>query len=164
MISLESALRSAATCPRASSTAFSASQPKACERLAALLVGAVFLAAALRRVERLAHRRDDVRDRDPVEAARERVAAAGPAGAVDQRVAPQLAEKLFQVRERDALALADAGERHRALAAVHGEVEHRGHCESSFGRQSHGRTLNGFEYLMNSVKYTQSRGKQSTIC
>ncbi len=36
MISLESALRSAATCPRASSTAFSASQPNACERLAAL--------------------------------------------------------------------------------------------------------------------------------
>src|SRR5712691_5330429 len=131
---------------------------------AALLVVAVFLAAALRRVQRLVHRRDDVRDRYPFETARERVAAARPARAVDQRVTSQLAEELFQIRERDALPLADAGERHRTLAAVHGEVQHRGHCESSFGRQSHGCTLNGFEYPMYLVKYTQSRGNQSTIC
>src|SRR6266704_1391249 len=131
---------------------------------AALLVVAVFLAAALRRVERLVHRRDDVRDRYLFEIARELIAAARPANAVDQRVAPQLAEKLFQVRERDALPLADSGERYRSLAAVHGEVQHRGHCESSFGRQSHGRTLNGVEYPINLVKYTQSRGNQSTIC
>src|SRR5437667_12633932 len=131
---------------------------------AALLVVAVFLSAALRRVQRLVHRRDDVRDGHSFETARERVASAGPANAVDQRVAPQLAEELLQIRQRDALPLADTGERHRTLAAMHGEVQHRGHCESSFGRQSHGCTLNGFEYPMNFVKYTQSRGKQSTIC
>src|SRR6266581_2906547 len=131
---------------------------------AALLVVAVFLPAALRRVQRLVHRRDDVRDRYSFETARERIASAGPANAVDQRVTPQLAEKLFQVRERDALPLADAGERHRSLAAVHGEIQHRGHCESSFGRQSHGCTLSGFKYPINFVKYTQSRGNQSTIC
>src|SRR5882762_4805607 len=130
---------------------------------AALLVVAVFLAATLRRVERLVHRRDDVRDRYPFETARERVASAGPASAVDQRVAPQLAEKLLQIRERDALPLADTGERHRTLAAVHGEVQHRGHCESSFGRQSHGCTLNGSEYPIDSLEYTQSRGNRSTI-
>src|SRR5216683_2235617 len=111
---------------------------------AALLVVAVFLPAALRRVQRLVHRSDDVRDRHSFETTRERVASAGPANAVDQRVTPQLAEELFQIRERNALPLADTGERHRTLAAVHGEVQHRGHCESSFGRQSHGCTLKGF--------------------
>src|SRR5207245_10461336 len=75
---------------------------------AALLVVAVFLPAALRRVQRLVHRRDDVRDRYSFETPRERVASAGPANAVDQCVAPQLAEELFQIRERDALPLADA--------------------------------------------------------
>src|SRR5713101_4790089 len=130
---------------------------------AALLVVAVFLAAALRGIERFVHRRDDVRDRYPFEIARERVAAARPASAVDQGVAPKLAEKLFQIGERNALPLADAGERHRTLAAVHGEVQHRGHCESSFGRQSHGCTPNGSEYPINFVKYTQSRGNRSTI-
>src|SRR5258706_6679528 len=130
---------------------------------AALLVLAVFLPAALRRVQRLGHLRDDVGDRYPFDMARERVAAARPADAVDQGVAPQLAEKLLQIRERDALPPADAGERHRAIAALHGEGQHRGHCESSFGRQSHGCTLNGSEYPINSVKYTQSRENRSTI-
>src|SRR5258706_6511540 len=122
-----------------------------------------FLPAALRRVQRLVHRRDDVGDRYPFDMARESVAPAGPADAVDQGVAPQLAEKVLQIRERDALPPADAGKRYRTIAAVHGEVQHRGHCESSFGRQSHGCTLNGSEYPINSVKYTQSRWNRSTI-
>src|SRR5713226_6008816 len=130
---------------------------------AALLVVAVFLPAALRGIERLVHRRDDVRDRYLLETARERVAPAGTANAIDQRVAPQLAEELLQIRERNALPLADAGERHRTLSAVHGEVQHRRYRESSFGRQSHGCTLNGSEYPIDFVKYIKSRPIQSTI-
>src|SRR5262245_33715458 len=112
-------------------------------RHAALLVLAVLLAATLRRVERLVDRGDDVGDRHLRKVARERVAAAGAANALDQRVAAQLAEQLLEIRKRDALPLADAGERDGPLAAVHREVEHRGHGEPSLGGQSH-RLLQGF--------------------
>src|SRR5262249_11761818 len=98
----------------------------------------------------------DVGDRELVELARERVAAARAAHAVDQRVPAQLAEQLLQVRERDALALADAGEGHRALPPVHGEVEHGGGGETSFGRESHMSLrsyVNTRQYPMNALKY-----------
>ena len=71
--------------------------------------------------------------------AREVIAAARAAHAVDQPVAAQLAEQLLEVGQRDLLALGDAGERHRAVGAVHREVDHRRDGETSFGGQSHDR-------------------------
>ena len=74
---------------------------------------------------------------------REVVAAAGAAHALDQAVAAQLAEQLLQVGQRNLLALGHAGQRHRALRAVHRDVDHRRDGESSFGGQAHGRSLAG---------------------
>jgi hypothetical protein len=108
---------------------------------AAAFVLAVFLAATLGRVERLVDRGDDIGDRDLGELAGERVAAARAAHALDQSVAPQLAEQLLEIGKRDALALADSGKRYRTLAAVHGEIEHRGYRKPSLRGQSHGALL-----------------------
>ena len=97
-------------------------------------------AAALGRVDRLVDREDDVGDRHRVGGARQAVAAARAAHAFDQPVPAQLAEQLLEVGQRDLLALADAGQRDRALGAVHRDVDHRRDGESSFGSESHGRS------------------------
>ena len=76
---------------------------------------AVFLAAALGGVDRLVDGDDDVGHGDLLGAAAERVAAARAARALDELVAAQLAEQLFEVRQRDLLALRDGRERDRPL-------------------------------------------------
>jgi hypothetical protein len=85
---------------------------------APLAVGAVavFLAAALGRIERLVHGDDDVGHGDLVGAARQAVAAARAADRFDDLVAAQLAEQLLQVGQRNRLTLADAGQRDRTFA------------------------------------------------
>ena len=65
-----------------------------------------------------------------------RVAAARAAGRFDQLVAAQLAEQLLEVGQRNLLALADRGQRHRALLAQ-GQIDHRGDGETAFGGESH---------------------------
>ena len=57
--------------------------------------------------------------------------------ALDDLVAAQLAEQLFQVGQRNGLALADARERDGALALAHGQVNHRCHGKTAFGSQTH---------------------------
>ena len=61
------------------------------------------------------------------------VAAAGAANALDESVATQTTEQLFQIRKRDALTFADTGQRDRFVGLVHGEVEHRGDGKTAFG-------------------------------
>ena len=107
-------------------------------RHAALVVVAVLLAAALRRVERLVDRGDDVGHRDALRRLREVVAAAGAAHARHQLGAAQLAEQLLEVGKRNVLALADGGERHRAAVLAHRQIDHRGDREPAFGGESHG--------------------------
>src|SRR5690349_6041602 len=75
-------------------------------RHAALVLVAVLAPAALCRVERLLDGKDDVRDRNPVRVAREMIAAARTAHALDERAPAQLAEELLEIRERDLLAIA----------------------------------------------------------
>jgi hypothetical protein len=84
---------------------------------APLAVGAVavFLAAALGRIQRLVHGDDDVGHGDLVGAARQTVAAARAADRFDD-LAAQLAEQLLQVGQRNRLTLADAGQRDRTFA------------------------------------------------
>jgi hypothetical protein len=65
-------------------------------RHAAPVVVTVLLAAALRRIDGLVDRRDDVGHRKAVRAPCEVVAPARPADAVHQPVAPQLAEQLLE--------------------------------------------------------------------
>src|SRR6185437_2100835 len=105
---------------------------------AALVLVAVLAAAALRGIDALLDRADDVGDGDLARVAREVVAAARPANALDQLAPAQLPEQLLEVRERDLLPRADAGERDRAVGGMQREVEHRGDRESSLGRESHG--------------------------
>src|SRR5476651_2392097 len=105
---------------------------------AAMAVVAVLAPAALRRVDGLLDRADDVGNRHLGRVAGEVIAAARAPHALDQRAAAQLAEKLLEVRKRDLLALADPGKGDRARGAMERQIEHRGHRETSFGRESHG--------------------------
>ena len=84
-------------------------------RHAAPVVLAVLPAAALRRVDRLVDGDDDVRDGDLGRRAREIVATARAADAVDQPRPAQLAEQLLEVGQRDLLALGNRGQRDRAF-------------------------------------------------
>src|ERR1043166_1669282 len=86
---------------------------------ALLVITAVFLAAALRRVDRLLHSHADVGDRQLFAGPRQKITAARAAHAFDQRTAPQLAEQLLEIRERDLLPRAYVGERYRPLSAAH---------------------------------------------
>src|SRR6266851_4977887 len=123
-------------------------------RHAAPVLLAVLAAAALRGIERLLDRADDVGDRELCGVAREVIAAAGTAHALDELAAAKLAEELLEIRERDLLPVADARERHRALPAVQGEVEHRGDCETPLGREPHGRSFGKpRRYPRNLLKY-----------
>src|SRR5712692_11410782 len=76
-------------------------------RHAALVLVAVLAAAALRGIERLLDRADDVRDRELRGVAREVITAAGTAHALDELAPAQLAEELLEIRERDLLPVAD---------------------------------------------------------
>src|SRR5665213_1604349 len=116
---------------------------------AALALAAVLAPAALRRVEALLHREEDVGDTDPGGVACEAVAAARPAHARHQFAAAQLAEQLLQVAKRDLLPLADAGERHRAGARVKRQVQHRGDGKAALGGEFQGAIPS------DSVKYTE---------
>src|SRR5206468_10321943 len=93
---------------------------------AALVVVAVLAPTALRRVDRLVHGANDVGHRDLGGVAGEMIPAARAAHALHELAAAQLAEELLEIRERDPLPLADAGERHRTGGAMQGQVQHRG--------------------------------------
>ena len=99
---------------------------------------AVFLPAALGGIDRLVDRGYHVGDRDRVGAARQMVAAARPTDALNEPRAPEFAEELLQVRQRNLLPVRNAGERHGALGPVHRDVDHGRNRETSFGSESHG--------------------------
>jgi len=63
--------------------------------------------------------------------------AARTAHAGNQLRAPQLAEQLLQIGKRDVLALADGRERNRAAILAERQIDHGGHCEPAFCRESH---------------------------
>src|SRR5205814_3678017 len=119
---------------------------------------AIFLPAALRGVERLVDRGDDVRDRDLVRALGEVVAATRTAHARDELRAAQLAEELLEIGKRNVLALADRRERHRAAVLAQRQIQHRGDRKPALGREFHAGL---WEYPINMVKYTLIRPKQS---
>jgi hypothetical protein len=52
-------------------------------------------------------------------------------------MAAQLAEQLFQVGQRDLLALADGGQRHRPRVRAQRQVDHRRDGKSALGGQTH---------------------------
>src|SRR5262245_37208674 len=121
-----------------------------------LVVVAVLLAVTLGRVHRLVDSPDDVGDRDVVEALGEEVPAAWPAHAGDERIPAQLPEQLLEVRERDALPFADAGERDRSARLGHREVEDRRDGESPFGGQPH----DGLQFCLRGAN---NRAAQSSL-
>ena len=103
---------------------------------------AVLAAAALSRVERFVDGDDDVGHRDVFRTARQVVAAARAAHRLHDFVAAQLAEQLLQIRQRNFLALADAGERDWPCVLAHGKVNHGGDGKTAFSSQTH-RCLSG---------------------
>src|SRR5947209_2846053 len=118
---------------------------------------AVFLAAALRRVDRLVHGGDDLGNRDGLRRARQVVAAAGTADARHQLVAAELAEELLQVGKRNTLALADGCERHGTAGLAHRQVDHCGNGKPALRSESHmpsGERNKRAQYLIKMVKYT----------
>jgi hypothetical protein len=56
-------------------------------------------------------------------------------------VAPQLAEQLLQVRQRNLLALADGSQRHRSIALAQPEVNHGCDRKTAFGCETHRKLL-----------------------
>jgi len=74
-----------------------------------------------------------------IEVPGEEIAAARTAHAGDERAPAQLPEELLEIRERDALPLADPRQRHRAaaLGLGHGEIEDGGDGEAPFRGQTH---------------------------
>ncbi len=66
-------------------------------RHAALVIVAIFLAPALRRIERLVDRKNDVRHRRLIHRPLKLIATARPARARHQPPPPQLAEQLLQI-------------------------------------------------------------------
>ncbi len=96
---------------------------------------------AARGRDRLVHGQDDVGDAYVGGGAAEAIAAAGPAHAFHQPAAAQLGEKLFQIGQRNLLALGDVGQRNRLVGRlVLGQVGHGHDGVTAFGAQSHGNT------------------------
>ncbi|CAI8885990.1 ESAT-6 protein secretion system EspG family protein [Pseudomonas soli] len=89
-------------------------------------------------IDRFVDRVDDLGHLDGFHASRQLVTAAWAANAGYQAAAAQLGEQLFQIREGNALALGNIGQRHRPLLRVQRQVKHGGHGVSAFGSQSHG--------------------------
>jgi len=106
-------------------------------RHASLVVVAVALATATRRVDRLVDRLDDLRDRDRLGGTTQPIAAARAAHAIHQFAATQATEQLLQIRERDALAFADASQRDRTGVLAQAKVDHGGDSKTAFGGETH---------------------------
>ena len=68
-------------------------------RHATAIIEAVFLATALRRIQRFIHGGNDVGHRDPVQVAGDGVAATRATHAFDQCMPAQPTEQLFQIRQ-----------------------------------------------------------------
>src|SRR5205085_1454486 len=96
---------------------------------------------ALGRIERFLDRADDLGDCHLGGFAGEVITATRAADAFHERAPAQLAEELLQVRQRDLLALADAGQRHETVCAVQREVQHGGDRETALGGKLHGNPL-----------------------
>src|SRR5690606_36517232 len=129
--------------------------PQVVGRARAVAVVAVVLAAALRGVERRVERDDRVGAGYGLAGSREREPSSGPARALDQFVPAQLAGQLLEIRQRNLLALADAGKRHRRLMLAQGQVDHGGHGEPPLGRQSHSGAVERVKYLSQKLNYTR---------
>jgi hypothetical protein len=85
---------------------------------AALVVEAVLAAAALRGVQRLLDRADDVRDGYLGRVARELVAAARPRTLSTELAPAQLAEQLLEIRQGDLLRALMPAQRDRSIMSV----------------------------------------------
>ena len=119
-----------------------------------------FWTAALRGIDRLIDRGNDLRHRNAAGGPREAIAAARAAHAGHQLRAPQLAEQLLEIGQRYALPLADRGKRHWAARLAHGQIHHCRYREPAFSRESHGCAI---PYPLELLKYIKSRANPSGI-
>ena len=102
---------------------------------------AIFLATALRGINGLVHRHNDVCHRDVTGLAGQRVAAAWATGRFDELVATQLAKELLQVRQRNLLPLADGRQRDGTIVLAQSQVNHGGDRKTAFGCETHRKLL-----------------------
>ena len=119
-------------------------------RQAGVALLAIALALATRHVEMLVHRVDDLPDAQLPVRLCQAVAAAGPTHAGHQPLAAQPRKQLLEVGQRQALALGDVGQPHRALTRVQREIEHGSDCITSTGGELH-RILSLFEVAGNTL-------------
>src|SRR5258708_11614856 len=87
--------------------------------------------------DRLVDGQDNVRDSRLAGGESEEVAATRAAHAAHQPALAQPGEELFEVGQRDFLAIGDLGERHRIAVAMLGEIDHRHDGVASLGAQPH---------------------------
>ena len=111
------------------------------------------LAAALRGIERFVNGDDDVGYRHLLRRAGEVLASARPADGFDDLVPAQLPEQLFEIGQRDPLALADTSERHRTLLLAQRQIDHRRDGETAFRGESHRDGEPEFSTILVKYKY-----------
>ncbi|KAF5292743.1 hypothetical protein FQR65_LT20226 [Abscondita terminalis] len=125
----------------------------------------VFLAATLGGVNRLVHGDDDVGHGDVTSLAGQRIATAGSTGGLDQFMATQLAEQLFQVRQRNLLTLADGCQRDGAIVLAQGQIDHGSDRKTAFGGETHYELLQSGLYVTEtpSPAFGQSRAQSPPL-
>jgi len=109
---------------------------------------AILFAAALRGIQRLIDGKNDVGHGRLIHRAVQLITTARPARTHHQAAAPEFAEQLLKVGQRNPLPLADSRQSNRALVLAHGNIEHRRHRKPSLSRQSHEslNLMNRFDY------------------
>src|ERR1041384_1860623 len=93
------------------------------------------------RMDRLVDGSDDVADARIVAIICQEVAATRPAHALDQAVAPQFGEELFEVRQGNLLSIGDIGKADRGAITMAREIDHRHDGIAGLGAELHGFAL-----------------------
>ena len=102
-------------------------------RHATAVAEAIIAAFALARIDRLFYGENNIGNSQLIERSAKVVAAARPTYAFNQTATAQFAEQLFQVGERNFLPRADARKRDRTTLPVQSQIQHGGHCKTTFG-------------------------------
>jgi hypothetical protein len=106
-------------------------------RHAAVLIVTILTTTALRCIKLLVDCTNDIGHRNLGNRTGDTIATTRTAHAVDQLVAAQLAKQLLKIRERNLLALANAGQSHRAIVTTQRQIDHGRYSKSPFGGKSH---------------------------
>ena len=108
--------------------------PQLVRHAAACFALAILLAATAGGIQGFVHRQDDVGHRNLGSFTTQGVAAAGSAGGLDEVVTAQFAKELFQIGQRNLLALADGRQSDRASLLAQGQAQTAAYATSYLGK------------------------------